>query len=152
MINIAISGNLGFLNHLTVVPALAALDDSCWPRVLRFLFHPSSEWLTDAQFARIVERLTSTAYHAFALAFRTEPTRQSFLRRCKQLADELVQTGMQQTGVVATLRELPPRRRHVILRGIRLVVDMSLFATIVKTAMAALNHPGLTHAIPAIRG
>ena len=35
MVNIALSGNLGFLNHLTVVPALAALDDSCWPSWLR---------------------------------------------------------------------------------------------------------------------
>ena len=26
----AISGNLSFLNHLTVLPALACLDDACW--------------------------------------------------------------------------------------------------------------------------
>lgn len=35
MVNIALSGNLGFLNHLTVIPALACLDDSCWPRFCR---------------------------------------------------------------------------------------------------------------------
>ena len=34
MVNIACSGNLAFLNHLTLVPCLAALDDSCWPRSL----------------------------------------------------------------------------------------------------------------------
>lgn len=30
MLNIAISGNLSFLNHLTIIPALACLDDACW--------------------------------------------------------------------------------------------------------------------------
>ena len=31
MVNILISGNLSFLNHLTIIPALACLDDDCWP-------------------------------------------------------------------------------------------------------------------------
>jgi lipase maturation factor 1 len=31
MVNIIVSGNLGFLPHLTIVPALACLDDACWP-------------------------------------------------------------------------------------------------------------------------
>ena len=26
----AISGNLSFLNHMTIIPALACLDDACW--------------------------------------------------------------------------------------------------------------------------
>lgn len=30
MFNIAISGNLSFLNHMTIIPALACLDDACW--------------------------------------------------------------------------------------------------------------------------
>lgn len=32
MLNIALSGNFAFLNHLTIIPALATLDDNCWPR------------------------------------------------------------------------------------------------------------------------
>jgi len=35
MVNIALSGNLSMLNHLTIVPALACLDDACWPRWMR---------------------------------------------------------------------------------------------------------------------
>lgn len=31
MVNIMLSGNFSFLNHLTIVPALACLDDDCWP-------------------------------------------------------------------------------------------------------------------------
>eukprot|EP00804_Cyclotella_cryptica_P017944 CCRYP_001300-RA/>CCRYP_001300-RA protein AED:0.02 eAED:0.02 QI:0/1/0.5/1/1/1/2/260/680 len=31
MINIILSGNFAFLNHLTIIPALAALDDDCFP-------------------------------------------------------------------------------------------------------------------------
>ena len=33
-VNIFLSGNLSFLNLLTVVPALACLDDACWSRIL----------------------------------------------------------------------------------------------------------------------
>jgi lipase maturation factor 1 len=32
MLNIIVSGNLGFLPHLTIVPALACWDDNCWPQ------------------------------------------------------------------------------------------------------------------------
>ena len=32
MVNIALSGNLSMLNHLTLLPALACLDDACWPQ------------------------------------------------------------------------------------------------------------------------
>mmetsp|Transcript_12525 Transcript_12525/g.30245 ORF Transcript_12525/g.30245 Transcript_12525/m.30245 type:complete len:602 (+) Transcript_12525:200-2005(+) len=32
MINIILSGNFAFLNHLTIVPSLACLDDACWPK------------------------------------------------------------------------------------------------------------------------
>ncbi|KAL1508528.1 hypothetical protein AB1Y20_004628 [Prymnesium parvum] len=35
MVNIALSGNFSLLNHLTVLPALACLDDACWPAWLR---------------------------------------------------------------------------------------------------------------------
>lgn len=35
MINIILSGNLAFLPHMTIIPALASLDESCWPRWLR---------------------------------------------------------------------------------------------------------------------
>ena len=35
MLNIAASGNFSFLNHLTIIPSLACLDDACWPRALR---------------------------------------------------------------------------------------------------------------------
>lgn len=32
MVNILLSGNFAFLNHLTIIPALACIDDACWPR------------------------------------------------------------------------------------------------------------------------
>lgn len=35
MVNIILSGNFAFLNHLTIIPALACLDDACWPKPLR---------------------------------------------------------------------------------------------------------------------
>lgn len=37
MIGIALSGNFSVLNHLTIIPALACLDDQCWPHFLRKL-------------------------------------------------------------------------------------------------------------------
>ena len=46
MLNIILSGNFAFLNHLTIIPALACLDDACWPRWLRrsvAATRPSSE-------------------------------------------------------------------------------------------------------------
>ena len=35
MLNIAASGNFAYLNHLTIIPLLACLDDAYWPRLLR---------------------------------------------------------------------------------------------------------------------
>ncbi|KAL9183209.1 hypothetical protein ACHAXT_004996 [Thalassiosira profunda] len=35
MVNIILSGNFAFLNHITIVPALACLDDACFPKWLR---------------------------------------------------------------------------------------------------------------------
>lgn len=35
MANIALSGNMSMLNHLTILPALACLDDACYPMWLR---------------------------------------------------------------------------------------------------------------------
>ncbi len=35
MANIALSGNMSMLNHLTILPALASLDDACYPLWLR---------------------------------------------------------------------------------------------------------------------
>ena len=35
MLNIAASGNFSVLNHLTILPSLACLDDGAWPRFLR---------------------------------------------------------------------------------------------------------------------
>ena len=37
MINIIMSGNFAFLNHLTIIPALACLDDRCWPQFVHIL-------------------------------------------------------------------------------------------------------------------
>ena len=34
MINIILSGNFAFLNHLTIIPALASIEDAYWPRWL----------------------------------------------------------------------------------------------------------------------
>jgi Lipase maturation factor len=35
MVGILLSGNFSVLNHLTIIPALACLDDGCWPRFLQ---------------------------------------------------------------------------------------------------------------------
>ena len=35
MLNIILSGNFAFLNHVTIIPALACLDDNCYPRSLK---------------------------------------------------------------------------------------------------------------------
>lgn len=44
MLNIILSGNFAFLNHLTIIPALACLDDSCWPDWMhRLVFSSSTE-------------------------------------------------------------------------------------------------------------
>jgi len=37
MVGILWSGNFASLNHLTILPALACLDDACWPRWLQKL-------------------------------------------------------------------------------------------------------------------
>jgi hypothetical protein len=37
MVNIIMSGNFAFLNHLTIIPALACLDDACWPNFVHTL-------------------------------------------------------------------------------------------------------------------
>ena len=39
MVNIMLSGNYAFLNHVTIIPALACIDDSCYPLYLQRLFH-----------------------------------------------------------------------------------------------------------------
>ena len=35
MINIAVSGNLSMLNHLTILPSIACLDDRCFPQCIQ---------------------------------------------------------------------------------------------------------------------
>ena len=35
MLNIILSGNFAFLNHVTIIPALACLDDDCYPHMLK---------------------------------------------------------------------------------------------------------------------
>jgi hypothetical protein len=35
MLNIILSGNFAFLNHVTIIPAIACLDDYCFPRLLK---------------------------------------------------------------------------------------------------------------------
>ena len=35
MVGILLSGNFSVLNHLTIIPALACLDDACWPGFLQ---------------------------------------------------------------------------------------------------------------------
>lgn len=37
MVGILLSGNFAFLNHLTIIPALACIDDACWPAFLHRL-------------------------------------------------------------------------------------------------------------------
>jgi Lipase maturation factor len=35
MVGILLSGNFSVLNHLTIIPALACLDNACWPRFMQ---------------------------------------------------------------------------------------------------------------------
>jgi lipase maturation factor 1 len=42
MVNIMLSGNFSFLNHLTIVPALACFDDACFPEWLQNWIVPSA--------------------------------------------------------------------------------------------------------------
>ena len=37
MVNILLSGNFAFLNYLTIIPAVACLNDNCWPSIVRRL-------------------------------------------------------------------------------------------------------------------
>jgi hypothetical protein len=37
MVGILLSGNFSFLNHLTIIPALACIDNACWPKFLHRL-------------------------------------------------------------------------------------------------------------------
>jgi hypothetical protein len=39
MVNIILSGNFAFLNHVTIIPALACLDDACWPQWIHTLVY-----------------------------------------------------------------------------------------------------------------
>jgi hypothetical protein len=42
MVNIIMSGNFAFLNHLTIIPAMACLDDACWPNLIRRVALPKT--------------------------------------------------------------------------------------------------------------
>ena len=51
MMAIALSGNFSFLNHLTIIPAIACLDDFCWPHFLhRFWMSGASVPSTKGRF------------------------------------------------------------------------------------------------------
>jgi len=43
MFNIALSGNLSMLNHLTIIPALACLDDTCYPAWIQKMLLPDAD-------------------------------------------------------------------------------------------------------------
>lgn len=43
MINIILSGNFAFLNHVTIIPALACLDDECYPQWLTSYLYKSRQ-------------------------------------------------------------------------------------------------------------
>ena len=43
MVNIILSGNFAFLNHVTVIPALACLDDDCYPCWLKKYVYQSRQ-------------------------------------------------------------------------------------------------------------
>lgn len=47
MINIMLSGNFAFLNHVTIIPALACLDDACFPSWLTNYVYQSRKIRTD---------------------------------------------------------------------------------------------------------
>lgn len=46
MINIILSGNFAFLNHVTIIPALACLDDACFPSWLTNYVYQSRKMRT----------------------------------------------------------------------------------------------------------
>jgi hypothetical protein len=60
-VNIFLSGNLSFLNLLTIIPALACFDDKCWARILPVqLVHKAHEAAANA--------VESKSMHTAALA------------------------------------------------------------------------------------
>ena len=68
MINIILSGNFAFLNHLTIIPSLASIEDAYWPRwlssrILRATTIPSKareESKAVQQVAAAIRRLIDT--------------------------------------------------------------------------------------------
>jgi len=58
MVGIIFSGNFAFLNHLTIIPALACLDDACWPHWLQRRIQKRSGSVTPPPVWRLAFDLT----------------------------------------------------------------------------------------------
>lgn len=68
MINIMLSGNFSFLNVLTIIPALACLDDACWPRWLcQWVCTRSSDSPLDANHGSEKEMATSNTNRQYVI-------------------------------------------------------------------------------------
>ena len=61
MLNIMAAGNYGTLNHLTIIPALACLDDACWPRWMRLAPQPRARPAAAASYGRLPRSLSQLA-------------------------------------------------------------------------------------------
>ena len=64
MINIILSGNFAFLNHLTIIPAMASIEDAFWPPWLSSRILRSNNTLSKA-------REESAKVHQVGVAMRT---------------------------------------------------------------------------------
>ncbi len=77
MVNIILSGNFAFLNHLTIIPALACLDDACWPRWLKTLARSQTRHL---HFQWRSLRLLMDLYLLFLIGTLSRPVLENLLQ------------------------------------------------------------------------
>lgn len=77
MMNIILSGNFAFLNHLTIIPALACLDDACWPKWLNTLARSQTRRL---RFQWQSTRLLLDLYLLFLIGNLSRPVVENLLQ------------------------------------------------------------------------
>jgi hypothetical protein len=76
MLNIIFSGNFAFLNHLTIIPALACLDDVCWPQWMHRLLYSD----TRQGYTWRVPRLLMDLYLLWVIGSLSRPVVENLLQ------------------------------------------------------------------------
>lgn len=80
MVNILLSGNFAFLNHLTIIPALACLDDACWPNWLRTRFSPTRRKVEGHGFPRRNVRILLDIFLLWLIGSLSRPVLENLLQ------------------------------------------------------------------------